>query len=77
MHGMYPGDLRGDEYFLLRVNQGEAQRFLMQRNVSDFSIQAEPRQIAELTFCTSFHVENAAEQRGEKRLAMIVNFTAE
>lgn len=77
MHCMYPGDLRGDEYFLLRVNQGEAQRFVMQRNVSDFSIQAEPRQIAELTFCTSFHVENAAEQRGEKRLAMIVNFTAE
>lgn len=77
MRCMYPGNLRGDEYFELRMNGGETRRFALRENISEYAIQAEPRQIAALEFSTSFYVEDAAEQRGDGRLAMIVSFAAD
>lgn len=77
MHVMYPGNLRGDEWIRVTENGEPAVTYLLKSNEADFVIPAAPQQIVDLTFSTNFYVENALEQRGTDRLAMIVNFTAE
>lgn len=77
MHVMYPGNLRGDERIQVTQDGKPTVTYLLQSNEADFVIPAASQQIVELSFSTNFYVENALEQRGTDRLAMIVNFTAE
>lgn len=77
MECMYPGNLQGGEAVSVRINDGESQSLSLKENICEFQIEAAPCQMAALQFQTNFHVEDAKEQRGEKELAMIVNFTAE
>ncbi|MBQ7534784.1 MAG: hypothetical protein IJT43_04105 [Stomatobaculum sp.] len=75
MHVMYPGNLKGNETITI-VRGGKTEyAFNLRTNEAAFTLTAQPRQIVELEFRQNFYVENAAEQRGEDRLSMLVEFT--
>lgn len=74
---MYPGNLRGDEHIFVQQDGGEIQEYPLEANVSELRLAAPPRQLVTLSFSQNFYVENAAEQRGEDRLSMIVSFVTD
>ncbi|MGP1348077.1 MAG: hypothetical protein ACTTK0_00365 [Stomatobaculum sp.] len=77
MRIMYPGNLRGDETVTVVKDEEETYSFPLQSNIAEFTLDTAPGSLAALRFTQNFHVENAAEQRGRDRLAMIVTFTAD
>lgn len=73
----YPGVLTGSEISEISLNGEPVKRLVIDQNTMKLEINAEPNQIADLRFENNFYLEDAAEQRGEKRFSMIVNFTAD
>ena len=76
MEMMYPGNLTGRETVSIKKD-GATVIWPLTSNISEYTIHGEPYRITELEFTQNFHVEPAAEQRGEDRLALIVNFVTE
>lgn len=73
----YPGELTGSEISKISLNGKQIKTLAIDKNMLKLEIEAEPLQIASLQFENNFYLKDAAEQRGEKRFSMIVNFTAD
>ena len=69
----YPGTLRGGEE--ITVESGNSvQHFPLTKNRESFTIAGTPWALTAFRFSTNFQVENAAEQRGDTPLALLVRF---
>lgn len=73
----YPEELTAEQWITVYVD-GEAQIYLsMDQNQMQTSLTVEPYQVVDLKFETNFFVPDAREQRGERKLAVILNMTAD
>lgn len=77
MKFFYPGELTGDQWMTVYVN-GEPQMYLgFDRNELEISLERQPYETVNLRFETNFYVPDAQEQRGERRLAVLMSLTAD
>lgn len=77
MKFFYPGELTGDQWMTVYVN-GEPQLYLgFENNDLEASIGRQPYETVNLRFETNFYVPDAQEQRGEKKLAVLMSLTAD
>lgn len=73
----YPGDLTGEEWMTIYVD-GEPQNYMQfTESMMRWSWKVLPYQTVTLRFETNFFVMDAQEQRGDRRLAVIMNMTAD
>lgn len=73
----YPGELTAEQWITVYVND-EAQTYLgMEQNQMQTTLTVEPYQVVDLRFETNFFVPDAKEQRGERKLAVIMKMTAD
>lgn len=73
----YPRELMEDQWITVLVN-GEPEIYLeMTQDQERCELQLRPFQVAELEFETNFYVPEAQEQRGEKKLAVLMTMTAD
>lgn len=72
----YPGELKGGEVGFVYRDGKEILRLDMQQNQMIYTLKVDPFEVLHLEIHHNFYTENAKEQRGEERLAMIVNITA-
>ena len=73
----YPGNLTGKEISQIYLNGQPASEVKFTENIMNFELKTEPYQTVELEFSNNFYMHDALEQRGENRLAAIVNITAD
>lgn len=77
MKFFYPGELTGEEWMTVYVN-GEPQMYLgFDSNDPEVSLELQPFETVNLRFETNFYVPDAREQRGERRLAVLMSLTAD
>lgn len=77
MKFFYPGELTGEEWMTVYVN-GEPQMYLgFDSNDPEVSLELQPFETVNLRFETNFYVLDAREQRGERRLAVLMSLTAD
>ncbi len=77
MRFFYPGELTGDQWMTVYVN-GEPQMYLgFDSNELEISLERQPYETVNLRFETNFYVPDAQEQRGERRLAVLLSLTAD
>lgn len=77
MNFYYPRELTSDQWITISVN-GEPQVYLeMDADQKQAQVQVEPYETVTLELETNFYVPQAQEQRGEKKLAVLVSFTAD
>ena len=74
---LYPGTVTGEETMTVRKDGEEEEIIDIDQNILYASLQVEPYRMVELEFENNFYLEEAVEQRGEDRLALIVNMTAD
>ena len=74
---LYPGVMTGGETMTVRMDGKTAETFDIDQSILYVSLQAVPYQTVELEFENNFYLEDALEQRGEDRLSIIVNITAD
>lgn len=73
----YPRELTKDQWITISVN-GEPEIYLeMTRDQMDTSLQRKAYEVVDLKFETNFYVPEAQEQRGEKKLAVLMEMKAE
>lgn len=73
----YPGELTGDQWMTVYVN-GEPQLYLgFDNNDLEFELARQPYETVNLRFEMNFYVPDAQEQRGERRLAVLMSMTAD
>ena len=77
MEIMYPGNLIGGEVLTIEYGNDGHEVLHLTENVSYYSIRTEPYTLVPLTFHANFYMPDAQEQRGEKRLAFLLNMTAD
>lgn len=77
MNFYYPRELTSDQWITISVN-GEPQVYLeMDADQKQAQVQVQPYETVTLELETNFYVPQAQEQRGEKKLAVLVSFTAD
>ena len=77
MEFYYPRDLTGDQWITVYADE-EAEIYLeMTQNRETCELQVRPYQVVNLKFETNFYVPEAQEQRGEKKLAVLMSMKAE
>ncbi len=74
---MFPGVLNGGEVTAIYRNGELEAEIPVTESVYCQDIPAEPYQIVELEFKNNFYMQNAQEQRGKKRLAVLMEITAD
>ena len=74
---MYPGVLRGGETISITREGWPPDTMAVQSSVIRTSVHVEPFQTVRLRFDYNFYMQDAQEQRGEDRLAAIVNIRAD
>ena len=74
---MFPGILNGGETTTIYRDGKLEAEIPVTESVYFQDIQAEPYQIVSLEFKNNFYMQNAQEQRGEKRLAVLLEITAD
>ena len=74
---MFPGILNGGETTTIHKDGELAAQIPVTESVYYQDIAAEPYQIVELEFHHNFYMQNAQEQRGEDRLAVIMEIMAD
>jgi len=74
---MYPGAMDGHEQSIIYQDGQLAEKVRIEQNITQVELQAAPYDIVELDFENNFYLEDAQEQRGEKRFSMIVQITAD
>lgn len=73
----YPGEITGDQWITVYVDE-EPQLYLeLTDSFLSASLQEEPYETVTLEFETNFYVPDAQEQRGARKLAAILNMTAD
>lgn len=77
MKFFYPGELTGDQWMTVYVN-GEPQYYLgFDTNTLEISLERQPYETVNLRCETNFFVPDAKEQRGERKLAVLMSMTAD
>lgn len=77
MEFYYPRELTGDQWITVYVD-GEPEIYLeMTQDRETCELQVRPYQVLDLKFETNFYVPEAQEQRGEKKLAVLMSMKAE
>lgn len=74
---LYPGQLYGEEQTEIYVDGELWQRIAVTANIYSAQIQAEPYQTLDVEIKSNFYVEDALEQRGEKRLTALLEIATE
>lgn len=74
---MYPGNLVGNEEVTMILNRDMEQEIAMTENIIRRSVQVRPYETVELEFHNNFYLPDAQEQRGEKKLSVIMNIKTE
>lgn len=74
---MYPGNLSGRDESVIYMNGKPAKTVKMEENVVKVELETDPYRVVHLKFENNFYMQNALEQRGINRLAVIVNITAD
>lgn len=73
---MYPGVMDGHECSEIFMDGEPAAQVDIVDNITHIDLEAKPYDIVELDFENNFYLEDAQEQRGEKRFSMIVQITS-
>lgn len=68
----FPGVMEGGEGVEITVDGGSVRKIPVRSSVVETSIEAEPWQMVHLEFSYNFYMQDAQEQRGDERLAAIV-----
>lgn len=77
MKFFYPGELTGDQWMTVYVN-GEAAMYLgLDNQELEVRVTQKPYETVNLRFETNFFVPDAQEQRGERKLAVLMSLTAD
>lgn len=74
---LYPGELGAEQWVSIYANGEQGEFFKLEHNEQMFEIQAQPYEIVDIRVETNFFVPDAKEQRGDKRLAMLMGVTAD
>lgn len=74
---MYPGVMEGHEQTSIYRNGELTDQVHIKQNITQVELETRPYDIVELDFENNFYLEDAKEQRGEKRFSMIVEITAD
>ncbi len=74
---MYPGAMEGTEKSRIYMDGELAETVDIVENITHIELTAAPYDIVELDFENNFYLEDAQEQRGEKRFSMMVQITAD
>lgn len=74
---MYPGTMDGEEQSKIYMDRELAQEVDIVENITYVELKTRPYNIVELDFENNFYLEDAQEQRGEKRFSMMVEITAD
>ena len=74
---MYPGVMDGHEKTVIYQNGELAAQVEIRENITHVDLKTRPYEIVELDFEHNFYLEDAQEQRGEKRFSMMVEITAD
>lgn len=74
---VYPGNLTGNEESTVYVNGEKTVTTVFEDNITTAEIQVDPFQTVELLVKNNFYLEDAQEQRGEKRFSMLVTIKAD
>lgn len=77
MEFYYPRDLTRDQWITVYRDEEPEIYLEMKKDREEVSLQAEPFETVNLKFETNFFVPDAQEQRGERKLAVLVWFTAD
>lgn len=73
----YPRELSAEQWITIFVD-GEPELYLnMEQDQMETSLQVRPYEVVELAFETNFYVPDAQEQRGERRLAVLMQLEAD
>ena len=72
----YPGEITGQEHITVTIDGKEEKVIPIGTNIVNAEIEASPFQITELAFESNFFYKDASEQRGEKRLSVVAEVTA-
>lgn len=73
----YPRELMKEQWITVYVDDEPELYLEMTQETMECELQLEAYQVAELGFETNFYVPDALEQRGERRLAVLMSLTAE
>ena len=73
----YPGALTGDETITVTSGGEELAELSLTAASQVFTLEAEPYQWIPLEFETNFYTEDADEQRGTEKMALIVHIRAD
>ena len=73
---LYPGSRTGHETSAIQINGEPGKLVKIDNNIVNAQIQVNPYETVDLTFSNNFYLEDAQEQRGEKRFSMIVNVSS-
>lgn len=73
----YPGEVTGDQWMTVYVNE-EPQFYLgFQKNELEINLERQPFETVSIRCETNFYVPDAQEQRGERKLAVLMSMTAD
>lgn len=72
----YPGTVTGNEVVQIKVNGVRMPDLVFTNQYMTYEIPSAPYEMLSLEFSCNFYVEDALEQRGEERLAMVVTLGA-
>ena len=74
---LYPGTVVGGETMTIRMDGEETETVDITQNILYASLQTRPYRTVQLEFENNFYLEEEQERRGEDRLSLIVNITAD
>lgn len=74
---IYPQNPEGNEISRIYMNGELSKEVEIRENISYVTLETAPFHVVELRFENSFYIRDALEQRGEKRLSMLVNIAAD
>lgn len=73
----YPGNLQGQEVISVTYGNDVVAEWPLTGNITTHSITTQPYTFVPITFHTNFYMPDALEQRGEQRLAFLLELTAD
>ena len=74
---VYPKDLMEEQWITIYVNETAAEYLALDENQKTISVQVQPYETVVLDLESNFFVPEAQEQRGEHRLAVLLEITAD
>ncbi len=73
----YPGTVGADQWITVCVNEGQELYLQITEAMTEISVEAKPFETVELMFETNFYYPEASEQRGERKMAVVLGLKAD